>query len=667
MRHLVLLLMLFAAVGAGAQSWQETFDAVMNVGDDADEESGELLEDSYELLEQLAAHPLDLNRCTREELEQLPFLSAQQVMDLQEYLYRYGPMRSLGELRMVRSLDYAQLSLLPFFVSVSDAPADASPAPLRLDSLLRRSRHTFSASLRLPFYRREGDRNGYLGYPYRHTVRYELTAGADRLRAGLVAAQDAGEPFFAGANRWGYDYYSAYLQLKLPGRLRQLVVGRYKLAAGMGLVLGQSFQLGKLATLQSLGRTTATIRPHASRSESGYFQGVAATVALSRPLSLSSFVSSRPIDATLADSTAARTLITSGYHRTPTEMGKKGNTHLTAAGSRLTFSQGALRMGATAVFTALDRPLAPQRQTLYRRHDAHGQHFLNMGLDYAYTHHRLALSGETATDGHGALATVNSLSLQPSARLSLMALQRFYSYRYTTLYGHSFGDGSRTQNESGVYLGATWNPLPHLRLQGYADYAYFPWARYQVSFSSHSSDFLLQATWQRGRFTLLARHRSHLRQRDNADKTALIANDEHRQRLALTFDSRRGWTARTQLDLAYTRYEQADRGWLLSQHFAFSASPLQLSLMAALFHTDSYQSRIYVYERQLQHEFAFPTYYGHGLRLAAYARCDLTSRLRMALRMGYTNYFDRSTIGTALQQISHSHQTDLDLQLRWRL
>ena len=114
MRYPLLLLVLLASLYASAQSWQETYDNVMNVGDDADE-TGELLEDSYELLEQLAGHPLDLNRCSREDLEQLPFLSAQQVMDLQEYLYRYGPMRSLGELRMVRSLDHAQLALLPFF------------------------------------------------------------------------------------------------------------------------------------------------------------------------------------------------------------------------------------------------------------------------------------------------------------------------------------------------------------------------------------------------------------------------------------------------------------------------------------------------------------------------------------------------------------------------
>jgi hypothetical protein len=68
----------------------------------------------------------------------------------------------------------------------------------------------------------------------------------------------------------------------------------------------------------------------------------------------------------------------------------------------------------------------------------------------------------------------------------------------------------------------------------------------------------------------------------------------------------------------------------------------------------------------LQYDFYFPTYYGHGCRLSLQAHSDLTSRLRLAARLGYTSYFDRSAIGSGLQQINHSHQTDLDLQLRWK-
>lgn len=202
MRRLALLVVLTASLFVQAQTWQQVYDEVMTAEND-DDETGEPLQDSYELLEQLAGQPLDLNRATREELEQLPFLSAQQVMDLQEYLFRYGPMRSLGELRMVRSLDHPQLALLPYFVYVSDAPDEAQPPSLpRLDSLLKRSRHTLTATARVPFYERRGNKNGYLGYPFRHSLRYELTS-AQHLRLGLLGAQDAGEPFWAKENRWG--------------------------------------------------------------------------------------------------------------------------------------------------------------------------------------------------------------------------------------------------------------------------------------------------------------------------------------------------------------------------------------------------------------------------------------------------------------------------------
>ena len=668
MRRLLVIALLVAIVtlnaeGQDTRSWEQVVEEMTTI-EDADDDAASW-EESYELLEQLAAQPLDLNRASREDLEQLPFLSAQQVMDIEEYRHRYGPVRSMGELHMVPSLGHRELSLLPFFIYVT-GEADAPP-PDRfpsVDSLLRGSQHTLSATVRVPFYRRQGDRDGYLGYPYRHTLRYELNS-SKRLRAGLVAAQDAGEPFFTNGNQWGYDHYSYYLQLKRLGCVDNMVVGMYKLSAGMGLVLGQSFQLGKLATLQSLGRQAATIRPHSSRSVSDYFQGAAATVRLSKPWTLSAFLSHRATDATLTDSGAARTLVVSGYHRTPAEMEKKNNTHLTAAGARVAYRRGGWQMGATAIATTLDRQLEPQRQTLFRRHYAHGRHFLNASIDYAFTHHLLALRGESATDGHGALATINSVSVQPSGRFSIMALQRFYSYRYTTLHGHSFSAGSQTQNESGIYIGITWRMLPRLLMECYADYAYFPWARYGVSQTSEAFDSLLQLTWQRRAWTIQARHRTRLRQKDNNEGTALVANNDHRERFSVTYQDGR-WTVKTQIDFAHTLQPQASNGWLGSLAAAYSTPAIQLTGQAAVFSTGSYASRIYLYERQLQHEFYFPVFYGSGLRLCGQAKARVGSRLMLSARVGYTNYFDRPTIGSGLQAIGQSHQTDLDVQVRWQ-
>ena len=193
-----------------------------------------------------------------------------------------------------------------------------------------------------------------------------------------MAAQDAGEPFFSSNNRAGYDFYSFYIQIWKLGRVENAVLGKYKVSAGMGLVLSNAFSLGKVAALQNLGRTTAVLRPHSSRSTATYFQGAAATVRLSQAVTTTAFVSYRPFDATLTSDGDARTLITSGYHRTPLEMSKKNNTHAAAAGMRLNGDFKRLHAGLNVVYTHLDRRLQPDTKVLYRRHYASGTDFLNV-------------------------------------------------------------------------------------------------------------------------------------------------------------------------------------------------------------------------------------------------------------------------------------------------
>ena len=62
-------------------------------------------ENTYDELCELETHPINLNTATREELETLPFLDDQQIQDLCEYIYKYGGMKSWGELALISSLD----------------------------------------------------------------------------------------------------------------------------------------------------------------------------------------------------------------------------------------------------------------------------------------------------------------------------------------------------------------------------------------------------------------------------------------------------------------------------------------------------------------------------------------------------------------------------------
>lgn len=661
---LSLLLLLFLSLNITAQEravWEAALDEFTAAADN-DTEDWEAV---YDILSDYADNPININTATREQLEQLPFLNDRQIEDICEYVYRYGPLKTLNELTMIESLDSPCRRFLQCFLYVGDDGRGGFPS---LRDIARHGRSTLTATAKVPFYDREGDRNGYLGYKYKHWLRYEFACG-DRLRAGLVASQDGGEPFFAGRNGMGYDYYSFYVMARGIGPVEAICAGRYRLSFGMGLVMNTSLSFGKTAMLGSLGRSTNTIRPHSSRSEAGYFQGLAATVRIVRGLTATAFVSYRPFDATLnkADGTVS-TLITSGYHRTETEMGKKNNTHATAAGANVRYARNGLHVGATAVYTRLDRDLRPNTSTLYRRHYATGNDFVNASVDYGYVSHRLSLSGETAIDRHGAPATINSLGLSLTDRLTLTLLQRFYSYRYASLYAASFSDGGRVQNESGLYIGADWNITPRLRLSAYTDLARFPWPKYRISGSSVSSDNVLSAALTCRRWAFAARYRLRIRQQDNKAKTALLTRTDHRARLTAAYTAASGWVCTTRADLSAVQTDSRSLGWMVSESVAYPHRQwLRLNAAIACFDTDNYDSRVYAYEPAPLYTFSNASFYGRGLRCTLMARAEVLRNIMLTAKFGLTNYFDRDTIGSGYQAIDGSSVTDMEVQMRLKL
>lgn len=657
--------------------WEEEL-AEMGFLDEDDEEG---FADMYELLSELAEHPIDLNEATREDLEQLPFLTDGQVEEICEYLYRYGPMRSVGELAMVESLGYAERQLLMQFVVVDvlrGVKGNGREVKGELkghyqDSLAAMGYHPFHSpftselimNAHLPLYRRAGDHEGYLGYPYKHSFRFALQWDKN-IKVGLIGAQDAGEPFFANRNKWGYDFYSFYAQVKNWGRVKSLALGRYRMNMGMGLVINGAFTMGKNNTLTTINRSASLIRPHSSQIESSYLQGAAATVRLSSHIDATAFISYRPIDATLnSDSTTIATIVKTGYHRTKGEMGKKHNAAEGMIGGHVGYRNKAFHVGVTGVYDWFDWELVPKTSQAYRQYDAAGRRFWNASVDYGFTLKRLSLKGETATGDSHALATINTISWKVFSKLTLQAVQRFYPYRYHALHGNSFSEGGSVQNESGIYIGADWHPYGRFQLRAYSDIAYFPWAKYQAFTSSHSFDHGVSATYRWGSFRAFARYRLKMREKDNDDKTVLIYKKEHKARVYLSF-AEMPWTIKTVGDVAYTHYKSKSLGWMVSEQVSYKRRQIQVHAAMGYFHTDDYNSRIYAYERAPLYTFSSTMFYGKGIHGSLLVRHDINAHWMVIAKMGYTRYFDRDTIGTALQAIAHHWKADIDLQCRWK-
>ena len=666
----VLTAICLATSGQNDDTWEQLFEQTGQLEDTEQER----WQQTYEELSDLAASKMDLNRCTREDLSRLPFLSAQQIMDIMEYRDKARRIETTMELLLVPSLDKTTADLLQQFVTITpDSTRERFPS---LRQLLRYGHHELVGTLHTPFYRRKGDRNGYLGYPYKHWLRYTFSS-SNHVKAGFIASQDAGEPFFSGRNAAGYDFYSAYLMISRWGRVKTAVVGRYRLRFGMGLILNNSFGMGKLNTLATLGRSANHIYAHSSRMEANYLQGAAATVRLTRHLDLTAFASWRKIDATLtADSSAIATILETGYHRTESEMNRRRNASATLWGGNLSFFSNGWHAGITAFSAGYDKPLSPNTKQTYRRWYPAGQHFWNASVDYGYISDRINVAGETATGNCGQVATINSLSYQLTGSVALLALQRYYPYKYYSPYSSSFAEGGSVQDESGVFIGANWTVSKHLSVKAYTDMAYFAWPKYQASAPSHSYDNFVQATYNAGHWSWTARYRIKMREKDHASATTESSSDtqkvltmktEQRARLAAGYTTGRT-ELRLQADAAHCHFADDNSfGWMLTANGATAWHWLHVAATAGYFNTDDYNSRVYAYERSVRYTFSFPSYFGEGIRLAAQIRADLSARWTLMAKIGYTNYFDRNTIGTGLQQIDCSTMTDLDVQVRLKL
>lgn len=627
-------------------------------------------QDYEEDLEEMAQHPVNLNTATREELERMPFLTASQVEDILFYIYRYGQLKSMSELTLISSIGWYQRQLMSCFFYVADD--GSKPAFPSLKNIAQYGKHEVMGMLKVPFYERKGDASGtggYLGYPYKHGLRYQFRYG-NSVKLGFVASQDAGEPFFGGRNTMGYDFYSFYLQVKNLGRWKNITLGRYRLNAGLGLILNNDFGFGKLSALTSLGRSSSCIiRGHSSRSSANYLQGAAATYTLLKGLELTGFLSYRQIDATLsAGGGGIKTILKTGLHRTVNEIAKQKVASNTLVGGNISYRHQGWHIGGTAFYTSFSLPLTPNKTQLYKRFAPEGNAFWNASISYGYISHRLTLSGETATGDCGSIATLNAASYLFSDHFTLMALHRFYSARYYSLFSNSFSEGSDVQDENGVYLGFTWIPALHWSITAYSDFAYFAWPKYQTRESTQSWDNLVNILFQPSRVLTVG---GRFRYKDKAGTTT------GRLRLYATISQKR-WSAKTSFDYTMSQAEstmknegdELSKGYMVSEHIGWEWKWKQLkgTLRGCLgyFHTSDFASRIYAYEPGLLYQMSFGSYYGEGIRYALVARSEIGSHLLLIAKLGTTDYFDRSHISSGLQEISRSSQTDLEIQVKWK-
>lgn len=639
-------------------------------------------EELYETLLQLYANPLDLNTATPDDLAALFILSEEQLRLFFDYRLKAGALLSLYELQAISGFDiYTIRRLLPFVTvstkAVSMREALKNPGQhflmFRSGKLLEKQKgfapldsHSTTRYQGSPF-------NGYLRYRNARSGVYSL---------GITLEKDSGEELWHWKSRrqiFGLDYTSFHAQIIDRGKFKNLIIGDFQMQAGQGMLLGAGFSLGKGSeVIRTVYRSTTGLKPYTSATEANFFRGIAATWAITRRTDATILFSATKRDATQDPDSIHSSITTSlpitGYHRTPFEIEKHNvlterniGLHLL---HKLTAQKG--QIGLTMLHTRYDS-FIQKRDVLYNRYEFSGRQNLIAGLHGDYRWQNLHFFSEAAISRSGGMGAIGGLIASMGRKLDLSVMARHYARNFHTLYGNSISEATRPINERGAYAGIRWTPSRKWQWSAYIDYFRFPWLKFQVDKPSRGFDYFLHALWKPSKrlnaYWLF--HEKHKQINDPAvaeNDLKLLHSVKRTAVFNIDYEIPLKCAFRTRLQYGGLKngHSKGSNGFTIVQDVTWHFSKVEISSRLAFFKTDDYDSRQYVYEKDMLYAFSIPAYYNTGTRHYLMLRYNVSKQLKIWLRWSQTRYSDIETISSGLNEIKGNKRSEAKLQVMYQ-
>lgn len=648
-------------------------------------------EDLYESLYLLYTNPLNLNKATTEDLASLYILNAQQITALQQYIQENGELLSMYELQAVEGFDVETISNIEPFVTVEEADLAADTRPLlerilsernnyfiyRYEQILEQQRGftepTINASGE-PSSRYAGSQGKYMG-------RFRVSHRND-FSLGFTFEKDAGERFgFADSTRtYGFDFSSFHFMLQNKGKLKALAIGDYQVQAGQGLVFGAGFNPGKGAeTITTVRRGTTGIRPYSSVLETGFFRGVGATYELNN-FQVSGYFSRLWQDAGIRNDTTftdfeeyISSIQLSGFHRTDSELEAKNSVLEHSYGGTVDFSTDRRKylVGASVLHTNYSLPLQ-RRPNNYNQFEFSGTSNTVVGAYGSYLWQNFNIFGEVARSTSGGIGAVGGFMASLSRYVDMSMVLRRYDKDFHTFYGNAFGEGSRNINESGIYWGLKIKPSRKYFLTAYFDKFNFPWLRFRVDAPSDGYEYLARFNYRPQRDILIyAQIREEVKDITTSPEGATLSRTSAgvKRNYIFNFDYRVNEFFDLKSRVQYSNYTLADEyteGVAFVQDFNVEYGRFRLSSRFALFDTDDYENRQYVYERDVLYAFSIPAYNGLGIRNYLLLQYKPSRKFNVWIRYARFNFRNVDEIGSGLNAIEGNTRTDIKVQVRVR-
>lgn len=612
----------------------------------------------------------NLNTLSPEIAFSLLKLTDYQYYNLLAYISNYGELVSIYELVSVEGFSFEDLYRLMPLVEVKSTKVKSR----FWKSFFKKSKNSFLLRYGQILEPQAGyDTNRekhYLGSPMRLAFKYQFNS-QDHLLLAFSGEKDAGEEFFRGSQKQGFDFYSGYLCLKNIGILRKAVIGDYKLNFGQGLVVGSVLMSGKGGGVGSVRRFANAIQPVAPLNEGNALRGAAVELGGYR-FSGTIFAGCRSYDGSVIEEEDSLryfdgSLGGTGYHRTESELAKRKQLWSWTCGGDFLYRHRIFRLGIRAVHTQFNSEILPSDK-YYQLYNFSGRGMSNLGVDYQLILKKVLLFGEAAVSGNGGWAVLQGLRFDLSPGASFAILCHYNDNQYIALQGT--GNGA-SKGEAGFYLTSQIILSPKVDLNFYYDYNYYTWLRYRIDAPSSEmkigSDILV-AVGRQSKLQIKYQYKKKAKNQVNDLMVNGIVPFHHSCfRVSWNYMPFDFLKLKTEIDYVINHSKTIDykhNGILLYQDIAAEVKSWGLGVNArvAFFDVDTYEERLYAYESDLYYCFTINSHFDKGFRFYVMARYAYKC-FHIWLRIAQTYYLNKTEISSGLDQIEGNHKTELKLQL----
>jgi DNA uptake protein ComE-like DNA-binding protein len=657
---------------------EQQLENITNSNEDAETE-----DDSY--LQQMISfqkNPININYATEAELRELRVLTPIQIASLVSYRNYLGLLVNIYELQAIPGWDVETIQKIRNYITTNKNANLISSFKQRIKggehSLLVRASQYLEKSKGYQIDPSAG-KNYYPGSQQRLFMRYRYQY-KNLLQYGIVGEKDAGEQFFKGNQKQGFDFYSAHVFVRNVGIVKAIALGDYTVNMGQGLTQWMSLAFKKGPDVLSTKREADVLRPYNSAGEIAFHRGAAITIGKNN-WAATAFGSYKKTDAnfalgdtTNADDDVVTSLQTSGFHRTASEYADKGIQRQLAVGGNFSYKIKNVHIGVNAIQYSFKYPLQKSAEP-YNLYALTGKSFGNYSADYSYTYRNLHFFGELAMSSKNFPATVNGLLISVANNVDMSFVYRNISRGYQSLYSNAFTESSTPNNEKGLFSGIAIRPNNAWAIQAYVDFYKFPWLKFRINAPTTGSDYFIQLNYKPNKiFEIYTRFKSESKSINYNPKdltlSPVIPQPKQNWRTQFSYKINPTFTFRSRVEAIWfdKKGEAKENGFLLYTDLLYKPllKPLSASIRLQYFETDGYNSRLYAYENDVLYSFSIPVFYDKGYRYYLNVNYDLTKKISLWGRVAQYLYPGKTSIGSGLDEIKGNRRTEVKLQALYK-